>query len=115
MMTVQDNLCHPNHMLKPSLTASQPFRGCNQVRSRKSQASFLLVDPIFGHIAEEQDNKIHLKKPQDSCQMSLSFDHSYAGHTGFDYYAVAQVCLRSAGLACRPFITWIGQFVSVVS
>lgn len=85
------------------------------MRSRKSQASFLLVDPIFGHIAEEQDNKIHLKKPQDSCQMSLSFDHSFAGHTGFDYYAVAQVCLRSAGLSCRPFITWIGQFVSVVS
>lgn len=46
--------------------------------------------------------------------MSLSFDHSYAGRTGFDYcYAVTQACLRSARLACRPFIIWTGQFASV--
>lgn len=46
--------------------------------------------------------------------MSLGFDYSYAGHSG-DCYAMTQACLRSARLACWPFITWIGQFISVVS
>lgn len=43
--------------------------------------------------------------------MSLSFDYSYAAHTD-DHYAMTQASLR---LACRSFITWIGQFISVVS
>lgn len=48
--------------------------------------------------------------------MSLSFDHSYAGRTGFGYcYAATRACLRSARLACRPFIIRTGQFASVVS
>lgn len=43
---VQIHLSHPNDVYKPALTASQPFWGCNQMRSRKNQISFLLVRPI---------------------------------------------------------------------